>query len=216
MKRPWIAAGLSPRLRPQLSFRARARQLLAQYFEEPGARFLHTLKLTPNTVTLLGLVVTGIAAYLASQGTFLLAGLVFLLASILDMLDGALARLTDGGTRFGAVLDSVADRLSESLLLLGLVIFYLGDDYEAGVVLVFLVLVTSFMVSYVRARGEALGISMQGIGLVTRTERVIVLALGLITTLVTPALAIVLAMSAATAGQRMYHIWRHAGTNEPE
>ena len=198
-----------------MPFRARARQLLAQYFEEPGARLLHTLKFAPNTVTLLGLVVTGAAAYLASQGTFLLAGLVFLLASVLDMLDGALARLTDGGTRFGAVLDSVADRVSEALLLFGLVIFYLDGDDEVGVVLAFLVLVTSYLVSYLRARGEALGISIQGIGLVTRTERVIVLVLGLITTLVTLALAIVLAMSAATAGQRMYHIWRHAGTDDP-
>ena len=189
-------------------FRARARQLLAQYFEEPWARLLHTLRLTPNAVTVLGLAVTAVAAYLAAQGAFLLAGLVLLPASAMDMLDGALARLTSQATRFGAVLDSFADRVAEALLLLGLLLFYLGEDSEAGVVLVFLVLVTSYLVSYLRARGEGLGIPMHDTGLGTRTERVILMVLGLLTGLVLVALSIVLALSLFTSGQRLFHLWR--------
>ena len=192
-------------------FRARARRLLAQYFEEPGARLLRTLKLTPNAVTVLGLAVTAVAAYLAFQGAFLLAGLVLVLASTLDMLDGALARLTSRATRFGAVLDSFADRVAEALLLLGLLLFYLGEDSETGAVLVFLVLVTSYLVSYLRARGEGLGIPMHDTGLGTRTERVIVMVLGLLTGLVLVALSIVLALSLFTSGQRLFHLWRQAG-----
>ena len=191
-----------------LVIRARARQLLARYFEEPGARLLHSLKFNPNAVTVLGLAVTGLAAYLAATGRFLPAGVVFLLASALDMLDGALARLTGQVSRFGAALDSVADRLAEALLLLGLLLYYLGEDNGAGVVLVFLALVASYMVSYLRARGEGLGITMKETGLVTRTERVIVLVVGLVVNQVLAALAIVLVLSVFASGQRMYHLWR--------
>lgn len=193
-----------------MALRARARQLLAQYFEEPGARLLFAIHLTPNAVTLLGLALTAVAAYLAAQDTFLVAGIVYLVASALDMLDGALARLSDRATRFGAALDSVADRLGEALLLLGLLVFYVDRGNKAGVILVFLALVSSYMVSYLRARGEGLGIAMKDSGLGTRTERVVIVAAGLLTGLVTAALSLVLALSTFTAGQRLYHLWREA------
>jgi len=120
---------------------------LAQYFEEPVARLLRRLKVTPNAVTAIGLLVTAAAAYLASQDLLFYAGIVLLLASVMDLLDGALARLTNRAGPFGAVLDSVADRLGEAVLLLGLVVFYLDRDDEAAVLLVFAVLVSSFIVS---------------------------------------------------------------------
>ncbi|MEK7777934.1 MAG: CDP-alcohol phosphatidyltransferase family protein, partial [Chloroflexota bacterium] len=118
-----------------MALRARARQLLARYFEQPSARLLHAARLTPNAVTLLGLALTCVAAYLAAQGHFIVAGLVFLAASALDMLDGALARLTNQATRFGAALDSVADRLGEASILIGIAWFYLRTDNDAGVIL---------------------------------------------------------------------------------
>ncbi|MEE8443089.1 MAG: CDP-alcohol phosphatidyltransferase family protein [Dehalococcoidia bacterium] len=191
--------------------RARARQLLARYFEEPCARLLRSLKFTPNAVTVLGLVVTGGAAYLAARGAFWPAGLVLLFAGALDMLDGALARLTGKASRFGAALDSFTDRAAEALLLLGLLLYYLGQDHQAGVVLVFLVMVASYLVSYLRARGEGLGITMKETGLGTRTERVVVIIIGLLTHsafLILVSLAVVLALSTFTSGQRLYHLWR--------
>ncbi len=193
-----------------MALRTRARQLLAQYWEEPGARLLHALRLTPNAVTLLGLALTAVAAYLAAQDVFFIAGVVYLVASIWDMLDGALARLTDRATRFGAALDSAADRLGEALLLLGLLVFYVDRGNKTGVILVFLALVASYMVSYLRARGEGLGITMKESGLGTRTERVLIMVAGLLTGFVTAALAVVLALATFTSGQRLYHLWRTA------
>lgn len=197
----------------ELGVRTRARHLAARYFEERGARLLHALKLTPMAVTLMGLSVSAVAAYLAAIGYFLPAALVLLLAGIMDMLDGALARLTNGVSVFGAALDSFADRIAEGLLLLGLLIFFLDEDTSVGVVLVFLVFMASYMVSYLRARAEGLGINMGEVGLFTRTERVLVIVLGLLTNmanLVLVALAIVLVLSVFTSGQRLYHVWRHA------
>jgi len=193
-----------------LVFRARARQLLARFFEEPGVRALHFLKLSPNAVTLLGLVLTLGVTYLAARGAFLYAGLLFLVASALDMLDGALARLTGKVTRFGAALDSVTDRLSEALLLLGLVLFYLDQGNDTGVILAFVAVVASYMVSYLRSRGEGLGIVMKETGLGTRTERVIVMVVGLLTGWVLAALWVVAVLSVLTSGQRLYHLWRMA------
>ncbi len=191
-----------------MALRARVRQLLAQYFEQPGARLLHAARLTPNAVTLLGLALTGVAACLAAQGNFIIAGVVFLAASALDMLDGALARLTNQATRFGAALDSAADRLGEAFILLGVAWFYVRTDNDAGAILAFGATVASYMVSYLRARGEGLGIVMKETGLGTRTERVVIMAVGLLTGLVVPAMALVLALSAFTSGQRLYHLWR--------
>ena len=148
------------------------------------------------------------AAYLASRDLLIYAGIVLLLASVMDMLDGALARLTDRAGAFGAVLDSVADRLGEAVLLVGLVVLYLDDANNTGVLLVFTVLVSSFIVSYLRARGEGLGVTMKESGLVTRVERVLIMVLGLLTGWVTLALVVLLAASAVTASQRLRHIWR--------
>ena len=139
--------------------------------------------------------------------TLVLAGLLLLVASAMDLLDGALARLTDQASRFGAVLDSTSDRLAESVVLLGLLVLYFDDDSAVGVVLVFLVLVASFMVSYLRARGEGLGFRSD-VGLMTRPERIIVLAIGMIVSQVLVALAIIFVLSTFTAGQRFHHLWR--------
>ena len=181
---------------------------MAQYFEEPVARLLRRLKVTPNAVTAIGLLVTAAAAYLASQDLLFYAGIVLLLASVMDLLDGALARLTNRAGPFGAVLDSVADRLGEAVLLLGLVVFYLDRDDKDAVLLVFAVLVSSFIVSYLRARGEGVGIAMKESGLVTRVERVLIMVLGLLTGWVVAALVVLLGASAVTASQRLRHIWR--------
>ncbi len=193
-----------------MAVRDDARRLATRYFEEPAARFLHTLKLTPNVVTLLGLIGTAGAAYLASVGSLLAAGLVLAVASVLDMLDGALARFTGRASRFGAALDSVADRLSEAVLLLGVFIFYLRGDDDVGATLAVVALITSYMVSYIRARGEGLGITMKDSGLGTRPERLVIMIVGLVTGWVMVALGVVIAISAATSAQRMYHLWREA------
>ena len=189
--------------------RTQVRNALARYFQDPGARFLHTLRLTPNAVTLLGLAMSLAAASLAAAEWLLASGLLLLVASAMDMLDGALARLSGKESPRGALLDSVSDRLAEAAVLMGLFILYLRTGSDRDAVLAFMVLVASFMVSYLRARGEGLGITMRETGLFTRTERVVVLVLGLLTNLIIPALAIVLALSTYTFSQRLYHLWRY-------
>ncbi len=192
--------------------RATARRFLSSYLEQPVTRLFHRLGLSPNGVTLLGLAIAGASAYLVSIGQLAAGGAVMLLAGIFDLFDGALARATGRVTRFGALLDSVIDRVSETIVLLGVLLFYLGRDSTAGVVLVYLALAGSIMVSYLRARAEGLDIECK-IGIMTRPERVAALGIGLIVgQWWLPAVAIVLGAMAVltmlTTLQRLFHVWR--------
>ncbi len=119
---------------------------------DPIARAVARTGITPNGVTALGLVGNLIAAWLAADGRWLAAGLVMLVGSGLDLLDGALARATGRVTPFGAVFDAVLDRYSEAVVLLGLVVYYADRDAYVQVVLLFAAVTGSILVSYVRAR----------------------------------------------------------------
>ncbi len=187
------------------------RKALAYRFTEPVARLLARTSITPSAITWFGFLLTVGAAALIITGHLLAAGLVVLIASFFDMLDGALARLTNRVTHFGAVLDSTLDRLSEAVLLIGILIIYAGEQSITGISLASVSLIGSLLVSYIRARVEALGLECQ-VGLFTRTERVIVLVLGLvlyqIDNALIIALAIITAFSFFTAGQRLVYVWR--------
>ena len=159
--------------------RTTARRLLSSYMETPVARALAAIGLTPNVVTLAGLVVAGVSAYLIGAGFLWAGGVVLLVSGLFDMFDGALARITDRASDFGALLDSVVDRISEAAVLLGLLVFYLQRSSTEGAVLVYLALAGSVLVSYVRARAEGLGIDCKT-GVMTRPERVVILGLGLV------------------------------------
>jgi len=164
--------------------REQFRAAILQYLEIPGARFFRTIGLTPNTITLLGFAVSVSAAVLVGYGCLLLGGIVFLVGGGLDLFDGALARLTGRVSPFGALLDSVFDRLGEASLFVGLAIYGLRFGFEEWFTLIFLItlllaLIFSQGVSYLRARGEGLGVYTRT-GMMTRTERVIILGFGLI------------------------------------
>ncbi len=130
-------------------------------------------------------------------------------SSIFDLFDGALARATGRVTRFGALLDSVVDRVSEAIVLFGLLVYYLSRSETAGVLLVYLALASSLMVSYLRARSEGLGVDCK-VGVMTRLERVAVLSAGLVAghwvpNLLLAALAAIAALSIATTVHRSLH-----------
>ncbi len=197
---------------PSMTLRDQLRSNASRFFEQPVARLLRAVGLSPNAVTLLGLAVTAVAGHFASRGLFLWAGLTLLVASAMDMLDGALARLTGKANKFGAALDSVVDRVAEAVVLLGVLMHFVRTGDNPGAYLAFGATVASFMVSYIRARGEGLGVTMKESGLVTRTERVVVMVAGLLTGWVTVAVVIVFVTSVFSALQRMYHIWK--GTKE--
>ncbi len=127
------------------------------------------------------------------------------------MLDGALARRTGRVTRLGAVLDSTLDRLAEGVLLLSILVTYAKGQSTLGVIVVGVALLGSVLVSYIRARAEAIGLDCE-VGLFTRAERVVVLALGLLFSQIDYALIVALGIIAVfsfvTAGQRLIHVWQ--------
>ena len=192
--------------------RTSARQLLSDYVELPVASVLANLGISPNAVTLAGLIGAGISAYIIATGNLWAGGIVMLVAGILDLFDGALARATGRTSRFGALLDSVVDRLSEIVLLLGLLIFYLNGSSSNGVILVYLAVTASIMVSYLRARSEGLGIENRG-GIMTRPERVALMGIGLIVARWYPSflmvvLGLIAVLALFTTGQRLFYTWR--------
>ncbi|MXZ92510.1 MAG: CDP-alcohol phosphatidyltransferase family protein [Chloroflexi bacterium] len=196
--------------------REELRAALLRYVELPGARAFKALGFTPNSITLLGFAVSVAGAALTALGWPLYGGVVFLVGSILDLFDGALARLTGRASPFGALLDSVFDRLGEAALFVGLGLYYLLGDLPTGQLLlsmlaVLLGLVFSQGVSYLRARGEGLGAFTRS-GIMTRTERVIILGAGLIAEGLAPVpvmvwvLWVIAGVSCFTLFQRMFTI----------
>jgi len=158
-------------------------------------------------ITWFGFLLAVIAAILVHTGPLVAAGLLVLSAGFFDILDGALARQTNQTTRFGSILDSTLDRLSEGVVLLSILALYANRQEVPQIMLVCVVLLSSLTVSYIRARMEAAGIECQ-VGLFTRTERVIMLALGLLLNQITIALGIIAVFSFVTIGQRLLHAWK--------
>jgi CDP-diacylglycerol--glycerol-3-phosphate 3-phosphatidyltransferase len=179
-------------------------------FTDPIVSPLASIGVTPNMISAAGFAGNVAAGALAAGGHFLAAGVVMLIASALDLLDGALARRTGTVTKFGAIFDSVLDRLSEAAVLAGLLFHYtqIGGHIEE-IALVYAAVVGSIMVSYVRARAEGLGLELRE-GLFTRAERVILLGGALVVGFGTVrwALWILAVFSHLTAVQRVYSVWQ--------
>ena len=175
---------------------------------DPIVLVLARLGMSPNHLTVLGFAGNVGAAVLAARGQFLLAGAVMLVASALDLLDGALARATGRASSFGAIFDSVLDRMSEAALLAGLAFYYAGRGDREETILCFAALAGSLLVSYVRARAQGEGFDLRD-GWFTRAERVILLGGGLIISQVRIALWVLAVMANLTALQRLYATLDH-------
>lgn len=188
-----------------------ARRTTAHRISAPIVRLLARTGVTPNVLTWLGLLLSLVAAVLIAIKQPFIAGFVVLFAGLFDMLDGALARFTDRSTEFGAILDSTLDRLSEVVVLLGLLIFFVIDLSVPGILIVGFAMPGALLVSYLRARTEAAGLPGE-VGLFTRTERVIILSLGLLLSGIDYALlaslGIIAVFSYLTIMQRLLHAWR--------
>lgn len=158
-------------------------QQTARRIAEMVVRPLAAIGLTPNMATLIGLVLNVITAAVLATGNLRVGGALLLFAGLFDMVDGALARVRNQKTTFGAFFDSTLDRYSEGLVLLGIIIFASGlpdTPHRAWTIaLAYAAGLGSLMVSYARARAEGLGLEMKS-GLMARPERVLLLALGLI------------------------------------
>jgi CDP-diacylglycerol---glycerol-3-phosphate 3-phosphatidyltransferase len=194
-----------------------------RWFIDPIVDLVARAGVTPNMLTIVGVVGNILAAVLAGSGEFLAAGLLVLASSSLDMLDGALARATGKATDFGSVFDAVMDRVSEAAVLFGLLVYFGGIGRTEDQQLAFVAVVASLLVSYIRARAEIVGVELRE-GLFSRAPRVLVLAAGLILepywdvweSSVHIMLWVLALMSTFTAAQRLTLVWMKTRGNGKE
>jgi CDP-diacylglycerol--glycerol-3-phosphate 3-phosphatidyltransferase len=203
---------MGPSAPPRRSNRAGARngQELRSYARD---RLIES-RLTPNAISMVGLLGNLVAAALVTQHLFFLAGVAFVLGSVMDTLDGRYSRMSGKGTLFGAFLDSTLDRIEEGIVLAAVAGYFAvqGDDVAAAMCVV--AVLFSLMVSYTRARAEALGVECK-VGLATRPVRVVILSIGLIFAkgagigdfeLLAPAVYAIAALTIFTTFQRVWHV----------
>ena len=169
---------------------------------QPVNLVLHRMRVSPDHLTFAGIVFGGLAGLAFAQGRLMPAGIFLILAGVSDMLDGSLARASGEASPFGSYIDSVADRFTEALIFTG-VAWHLRERPE--LLLVLAALAGSYLVSYAKARAEALGIPCE-VGLMERPERFIVLAAGALLGLLVPALWVLAALTTFTVGQRVLHV----------
>jgi CDP-diacylglycerol--glycerol-3-phosphate 3-phosphatidyltransferase len=173
-------------------------------FIQPVNLALHRLRVSPDHLTLAGIVFGGLAGLAFARERQILAGIFLILAGVSDMLDGSLARSSGEATRFGSFVDSVADRFTECLIFTGIAWLFRGG---AELPIALAALSGSFLVSYTKARAGALGVTCE-VGLMERPERMILLTAGALTGLLRPALWALAVLSLFTAGQRVLHVRR--------
>jgi CDP-diacylglycerol---glycerol-3-phosphate 3-phosphatidyltransferase len=171
-------------------------------------------RLTPNSISMTGFVLNVAAAVLVTQRLFFLAGLTFIAGSLMDMLDGRYSRMSGKGTPFGAFLDSTLDRIEEGVVLTAVAAYFASRGNEIAVAGVVTVVLGSLMVSYTRARAEALGVECK-VGIATRPVRVVILSAGLLLArgaglvdveLLAPAIYVMAALTGFTVLQRVWHV----------
>ncbi len=174
---------------------------------DPVGRALFRLHLRPNHLTVIGLGVSVLTASAFVAGQLRTAGLLLIVAGLCDFFDGALARVSGQVTAFGAFLDSVIDRYSDLVVLLGIVVLFARTPHARGAVVAMAGLIGSMMVSYTKARAESIGVTCT-VGMMERPERLICLIAGALLGLLEPALWVLAVLSNLTALQRIAFTWR--------
>jgi CDP-diacylglycerol--glycerol-3-phosphate 3-phosphatidyltransferase len=183
--------------------------------EQARSRLIES-RLTPNAISLTGFVGNVIAAVLVTQRYFFLAGVAFVLGSVMDTLDGRYSRMSGKGTAFGAFLDSTLDRVEEGIVLAAVGAYFSSRGNDFAVAAVVVTVLMSLMVSYTRARAEALGVENKG-GIATRPVRVVILSAGLLFAkgaslgdfeLLEPAIYVMAVLTTFTTLQRVAHVRR--------
>jgi CDP-diacylglycerol--glycerol-3-phosphate 3-phosphatidyltransferase len=171
-------------------------------------------RLTPNTISLTGLALNVLAAVLVWQKLYFAGGIAFIVGSIMDTLDGRYSRMSGKGTPFGAFLDSTLDRCEEGIVLTAVAVVFVRQHNQLAVAAVVVAVLASLMVSYTRARAEALGVECK-VGLATRPVRVVIISVGLVFargaslghfSLLAPAVYVLALASAITVAQRVVHV----------
>lgn len=167
--------------------------------------FLLKVGLTPNLITILGLLGNIGAALFISKGKFIIGGIIALAVGTFDAIDGTMARLSGEPSKFGCLLDSLIDRYSEMTLLLGILVYFSSINNNTGIILVYLALCGSFLVSYIRARAEGLGVEVRK-GILTRVERLLILVISLLFRQPLMGVLIIALLGNFTALQRLWFV----------
>ncbi len=176
---------------------------------EPIGKLLNKTGLTPNSITMLGLLGNIVAAFFLARGEIFWGGVIVLIMWPVDALDGTMARLRGDPTDFGGFVDSVTDRYSELVIFAGLLYYFSVQGDTLAVMLVFASAAGSSLVSYTRARAEALDFDAK-IGALTRVERYLVLAPSLIFNFPLVAMWIIAILANFTALQRIFYVRKQA------
>ncbi|HAS04763.1 MAG TPA: CDP-alcohol phosphatidyltransferase family protein [Dehalococcoidia bacterium] len=190
-----------------MSKMAQLRKRAEKVCTDPVVNLLEKTGITPNTLTWIGFIIAVVTAVFAAFGNMPVAGLLLLFGGYFDMLDGSLARRTGKVSVYGEVLDSTLDRLSEGVILIGLLYWFSVEGSVLGIMLAGVTMLSSLVVSYIRAKAEIIKVECLK-GLFTRPERVIVLAIGFFINRLEIALGIIAFFSLITIGQRLHHVWR--------
>ena len=180
---------------------------------DPVARVLLRAHVRPNHLTMVGLGVSILAAFALAQGQLRVGAVLLALAGLFDFFDGSLARLANSVSAFGAFLDSVADRYSDLVVLLGVLLYYHRVPDTVGVLLTMGALVGTIMTSYTKARAQSIGVRCE-IGLIERPERLILLIAGATFNVLTPAMIALALLSNLTALQRILYMRRAASSEQ--
>jgi CDP-diacylglycerol---glycerol-3-phosphate 3-phosphatidyltransferase len=179
-------------------------------------------RLTPNAISLTGFALNLVAAGLVVDRLFFLAGIAFIVGSIMDTLDGRYSRMSGKGSPFGAFLDSTLDRLEEGIVLTAVAAYFASRNDQVAVACVVAAVLFSLMVSYTRARAEALGVACK-VGLATRPVRVVILSIGLLFArgasighfgLLAPAVYVLAALTVFTTLQRIVYVRQQLATRD--
>jgi CDP-diacylglycerol--glycerol-3-phosphate 3-phosphatidyltransferase len=179
-------------------------------YSELARQRLIQSRLTPNAISLTGFLLCAVAAVLVWQDEILLGGIAFVVGSVCDTLDGRYSRMSGKGTSFGAFLDSTLDRIEEGIVLAAVAVLFSRDGNDMAVAAVVIAVLASLMVSYTRARAEALGVECK-VGIADRAVRVVILSAGLLLTgmgldVLEIAVYVLAGASVITVVQRIWHV----------
>ena len=176
------------------------------FLDKPLENVAKKISVHPNTLTVIGFLITVIASLVLLRN-LALGGILVIVGGFFDVLDGVVARANEKGTKFGAFLDSVLDRYSDAFILLAIGWNLQSQGNTSGLILAVLTLVGSFMISYVRARAEGLGEKCTK-GIMERPERVVLLSLGAVSGYMLQVLWIMFVLTQLTILQRFYYTWK--------
>jgi CDP-diacylglycerol--glycerol-3-phosphate 3-phosphatidyltransferase len=196
----------------------RIREFLGKWVRRgfsPLLTVLERLGVTPNHITIVAFLINVGAAVLVVVGHYYWAASVFIGASLLDLVDGSLARRTGKSTPFGSFLDSTLDRLSEGVIFAAIAYRLALDHRNVDVALVVLALLGSVTVSYTRARAESLGVECK-VGLASRFERIVLICVGLYLDVLRYVIYVMLALTMLTVIQRVVHTYRQLASKEKQ